>query len=130
MVKFMMIFHTPDADITMFEQGYARFLGMVEQIPDVQRRQVVNVLGSPEGQSPYHRILELYFTDRATMTAALNTEAGQIAGAGLYEVFRPLGYTFETLFADVYEEAGGSTPPSPPATKPNTGGEPDDTTHA
>lgn len=110
MVKFMIIFHHPGKDITEFEQGYARFLGMVERIPKIQRRQVVNVTGSPEGQSRYHRVLELYFADKATMTAALNSEAGQIAGAGLYEVFKPLGYTFDTVFADVYEETGGSTP--------------------
>ncbi|MEM6282743.1 MAG: EthD family reductase [Chloroflexota bacterium] len=110
MVKFMIIFHHPGADVTEFEAGYARFLGMVEQIPNITRRQVVTVLGSPEGESKYYRILELYFDSQQTMTAALNTEAGQIAGAGLYEVFRPLGYEFDTAFADVFEEAGGATP--------------------
>ncbi len=110
MVKFIIIFHHPGSDVRAFEGGYARFLGMVEKIPDIQRRQVVTILGSPEGESPYYRILELYFADQATMTEALNSEAGQIAGAGLYQVFKPLGYRFDTAFADVFEEAGGATP--------------------
>lgn len=109
MVKFMIIFHHPGADVRKFEGGYAKFLTMVEQIPNITRRQVVTIIGSPEGQSPYYRILELYFADEATMKDALKTEAGQVAGAGLYEVFKPLGYTFDTAFADVYEETGGAT---------------------
>jgi hypothetical protein len=83
---------------------------MVEQIPNIMRRQVVTITGSPEGQSPYYRILELYFDSQQTMTDALKTEAGQIAGSGLYEVFKPLGYKFDTAFAEVFEEAGGATP--------------------
>lgn len=106
----MIVFHHPGDDVRDFEAGYTKFLAMVEQIPHIERRQVVNVLGSPEGQSSYYRVLELYFADKATMTAALNSEAGQVAGSGLYEVFKPLGYKFDTVFADVYEEAGGATP--------------------
>jgi hypothetical protein len=112
MVKFSILFYRPQASRTAdFEAGYTRFLAMVEQIPDIQRRQVVDVLARPEGPSPFHRILEIYFTDQATMSAALNTEAGQRAGAALYEVFKPLGFHFDTFFADVYEETGGRTPP-------------------
>jgi hypothetical protein len=110
MVKFMIIFHHPGENIQPFEGGYVRFLGMVEQIPNITRRQVVTVLGSPEGQSPYYRILELYFEDEDTMRASLNSEQGQAAGAGLYKVFKTLGYTFDTAFAEIYEEDGGSTP--------------------
>lgn len=110
MVKFMIIFHNPGPDVRQFEEGYTTFLAMVEQIPNIQRRQVVNVMGSPEGTSPYYRVLELYFANNATMTAALNSEAGQRAGAGLYKVFKPLNYRFDTVFADVYEEDGGQTP--------------------
>jgi hypothetical protein len=112
MVKFVIAFHTlgNGQSITEFEAGYARFLGMVEQIPDIRRRQVIQVLGSPQGEARFYKILELYFDTPAAMDAALNSEAGQIAGAGLFEVFRPLGYGFDTFFADVYEEAGGATP--------------------
>lgn len=112
MVKFMIIFHNPGRSIQKFEEGYTKFLAMIEQIPDIERRQVTDVQGSPEGKSPYYRMLELYFKDKATMTAALNSEAGQKAGAALYTVFKPLNFKFDTVFADVYEEAGGQTPPT------------------
>lgn len=110
MMKFAVLFHHPGDDVRQFEAGYTQFLAMVEQLPSIQRRQVVNVVGSPEGRSRYYRVLELYFADRETLFAALNSVAGQRAGAGLYEVFKPLGYTFEIIYADVYEESGGQTP--------------------
>lgn len=114
MVKFAVLFHRPLPDRQPdFEVYYTRFLALMEQVPHIARRQVVDVLGSPEGtagQSRYYRVLEVYFPDAATMSAALNTDAGQRAGTMLHLVFKPQGYRFETLFADVYEEAGGNTP--------------------
>ncbi len=108
MVKFMILFHKP-RNIDEFERGYATFLAMIEEIPNITRRQVVHITGSPEGESAYYKVLEIYFDDFPAMQAALNSDAGQRAGAGLYEVFKPLKYTFETAFADVYEEAGGQS---------------------
>lgn len=110
MVKFSIVFYDPGDDVREFEAAYAVFLGMIEKIPNITRRQVVNVMGSPAGRSAFYRILELYFVDNPTMTAALNSEPGQVAGAALYEVFQPKQYRFDTFFADVYEEAGGETP--------------------
>jgi uncharacterized protein (TIGR02118 family) len=79
---------------------------LVERIPAVQRRQVVSILGSPQGTSPYYRVLELYFEDQVSLESSLGTHEGQEAGRELFKF--PQG-TFETLIADVYEEAGGRT---------------------
>lgn len=106
MVKFMILFHTP-ADPELFEEAYTKFLALVEQMPGIRRRQVVSVLGSPRGESPYYRILEVYFDTQQAMEGALITHDGQLAGAQLSSF--PPG-SFEMLFADVYEEDGGRTP--------------------
>lgn len=106
MFKFMILFRTPAA-LQTFETHYNTFLALVEQMPNIQRRQVVSVTGSPTGQAPYYRILEIYFQDKAQMEAALQSAEGQRAGAQLNSF--PAG-SFELLFAEVYEEAGGQTP--------------------
>jgi uncharacterized protein (TIGR02118 family) len=105
MVKFMILFRQP-ADLSAFESSYNDFLALVERMPDVARRQVISVLGSPQGESPYYRILEVYFAEEGQMRAALLSRAGQEAGGQLLTF--PRG-SFEAIFADVYEEAGGST---------------------
>jgi len=106
MVKFMVMFHRP-GNLAAFENDYTLFLSLVEQMPDILRRQVVDVIGSPTGKARYYRILEVYFDSQDVMENALKTETGQRAGAALNRF--PAG-AVEMLFADVYEEEGGQTP--------------------
>jgi uncharacterized protein (TIGR02118 family) len=106
MFKFMILFRKP-TDLDAFENSYNDLLALVERMPHIQRRQVVHVMGSPVGETPYHRILEVYFPDRPTLEKSLLSEQGQEAG-GQLNTF-PTG-SVEMLFADVYEEAGGQTP--------------------
>jgi uncharacterized protein (TIGR02118 family) len=108
MFKFMILFYHPDSS-DRFENSYNDLLALVERMPSIKRRQVISVLGSPMGESPYYRILEVYFEDRQVMEDALLSPAGQEAGGQLMTF--PQG-SFETIFADVYEEEGGHTPAS------------------
>ena len=118
MFKFMMVFYQPD-DLTKFENSYNDLLALVERMPSIKRRQVINVVGSPQGKSPYYRILEVYFDDQASMQAAMLSPAGQEAGGQLMQFGAG---SFEMIFAEVFEEIGGSTP----LTNPSTTGETDD----
>lgn len=107
MVKFMVMFRKPQ-DLDAFERRYNDFLALIERMPDIQRRQVVNVSGSPIGQPRYYRILEIYFSDMPQLENSLRSKAGQEAGGELTRRFP--ADTVEAIFAEVYEEAGGSTP--------------------
>ncbi|PJF39752.1 MAG: hypothetical protein D6737_04640 [Chloroflexi bacterium] len=105
MVKFMVMFRMA-AQGAAFEETYNNFLARVEQMPHIQRRQVVDVWGSPLGEADYYRILEVYYESRDAMSESLRSSAGQEAGAQLQSL---PGGSFEMLFADVYEEEGGQT---------------------
>lgn len=109
MVKFSILFHTP-ADTSAFETVYNDFLALIERMPNITRRQVNSILGSPVGETRLYRILEVYFDDYPTLDAALKSAAGQEAGAELRR-FDP--GAFEMFFADVFEETGGHTPRTP-----------------
>jgi uncharacterized protein (TIGR02118 family) len=104
MVKFTILFRTAAQP---HEDAYTHFLAQVEQMPHVARRQVNAVTGSPVGESPYYRVLEVYFDDSAHLQESLNSPSGQQAGAALNRF--PSG-SFEMFFAEVYEESGGQTP--------------------
>lgn len=106
MVKFIITFSTP-ANIGVFEGAYNDLLALVERMPHIERRQVVNVLGSPLGEAPYYRILEIYFESVEQMEASLRSKAGQETGGELGRRF-PAG-KFAAFYAEVFEEAGGST---------------------
>ncbi|MDX2139970.1 MAG: EthD family reductase [Chloroflexota bacterium] len=106
MVKFTILFRKA-VNTERNEHVYQDFLALIERMPDVQRRQANTVLGSPFGDSPYYRVLEVYFKDFDTLNASLRSPAGQEAGGELQRL--PPG-SFEMYFADVYEEAGGKTP--------------------
>jgi uncharacterized protein (TIGR02118 family) len=108
MFKFMILFHHPDS-LDNFENSYNDLLALVERMPEIKRRQVVTVVGSPTGESPFYRILEVYFENRQQMEEALVSPAGQEAGGQLATF--PAG-SFQMAFAEVYEEDGGHTPAS------------------
>jgi uncharacterized protein (TIGR02118 family) len=106
MVKFIILFSQPE-NLARFENSYNDLLALIERMPDIQRRQVISVIGSPAGKPPYYRILEVYFADQNTMEQSLLSKQGQEAGQQLATFPRE---SVEMIFADVYEEIGGSTP--------------------
>ncbi|MDZ4766422.1 MAG: EthD family reductase [Chloroflexota bacterium] len=103
MVKFIIAFRKPDdaPDAqTRFEAAYNGFLALAEQMPELRRRQVCHIFGSPFGEPTFYRVLELYFDDHPALDAALRSPTGQAAGAELTKMVRG---AFDLSFADVYE---------------------------
>ncbi len=106
MIKFMILFRQVE-DAESFEDVYQDFLALVERMPHILRRQVVHITGSPQGAPEFYRALELYFDNVDRQREALMSAVGQEAGKELSRL--PSG-AVQLLFADVYEEEGGSTP--------------------
>ena len=102
----MILFDQPE-ETDSFENVYQDFLALVERMPHILRRQVVHVTGSPQGTPQFYRILELYFESAQEQQDALMSTIGQEAGKELSR----LPGNVQLLFADVYEEDGGSTTP-------------------
>ncbi len=106
MIKFMIVFDQP-ADVDSFESVFQDFLALVERMPNILRRQVVHITGSPQGTPQFYRVLEIYFASPQAQQEALMSAIGQEAGKELDQL--PAG-SVQLLFADVYEEEGNSTP--------------------
>jgi uncharacterized protein (TIGR02118 family) len=100
MVKLTILYRTP-ADESSFEDRYANNLALMEKMPGLRRRQANIVLGSPQGKSPYSRILELYFDNFEALDEALVSAEGRAAGADLMAF---TGKDAELIFSEVYEE--------------------------
>lgn len=99
MVKFVIAFRQPQ-DAAAFEDRYQNFLALAERMPSLQRRQVVHLLGSPQGYAPYERLLELYFSNLDVLQAALLSPIGQEAGA---ELAKFPASSADLWYGEVYE---------------------------
>ena len=100
MIKLIILFRQP-ADVAAFEPRYNQNLALMEKMPGIRRRQGCLVFGSPAGQSPYYRLLELYFDDRTALDGALLSPEGRAAGSDLIQF---AGRDVELIFCDVFED--------------------------
>lgn len=105
MFKFVVMFTKPDKPED-FENSFNDFLGLVERMPHIIRRQVIHITGSPQGSPLHYRGLELYFNTEDDLKAALMSPQGQEAGN---ELVRFGTDSFDVYFAAIFEETGGST---------------------
>ena len=106
MIKFVVMFRVVDEG-EVFDNAYHDFLALLERMPDVQRRQAIHVIASPQGEPPYQRGIEIYFETEEQLKASLLSKEGQEAGN---ELSRFAAGSFDIFFSEVYEEIGGSTP--------------------
>jgi uncharacterized protein (TIGR02118 family) len=105
MIKFVVNFRHP-SNLEKFDNTYNDFLALIERMPLIQRRQAIHVTGSPQGKAPYHRALEIYFETEAALRESLLSTQGQEAGNELGKFEQG---SFDVYFAEVFEEAGGTT---------------------
>ena len=83
------------------EAGYNQLLMMLEDLPGLRRKAVNNVYTGRGGLAPYRTIIELTFSDRQALEAALTSAPGVEAGRALLKLAGP---DATTLFADAMEE--------------------------
>jgi uncharacterized protein (TIGR02118 family) len=121
MVKFVIMFRKP-LNQKRFEDNYNNFLALIERMPSITRRQVNTVLGSPVGDSPFYRVLEIYFESEVALQESLMSPAGQEAGG---ELSKFGARHIEIFYAEVYEEAGGQTPQPEPEPESKSESEPE-----
>ncbi len=91
MHKLTIFFYPPLEDRKFeFQADWQKFMGLAEKMPGLRRETVSDVQQFIYGSQGhrYAKIHELYFDTRAALDAALNSEAGQAAGAWLHEFTR------------------------------------------
>ncbi len=87
MHKLTIFFYTPPSNQEFDQQSWQKFMGLAEKMPDLRRETVSDVdefIFGGQGRG-YAKIHEFYFDSRAALDAALQSEAGQAAGAFLHE---------------------------------------------
>lgn len=90
-VKLVVLYTQPD-DADAFDKHYLAVHGpLVDTIPGLEKWEGARFVAAADGgESTYHRIAELYFTDQAALQAALGSDEGK-ATAGDYQQIAPPG---------------------------------------
>jgi uncharacterized protein (TIGR02118 family) len=85
MYKLVILFMQPVVRAN-FDQGWQKFLSLVEQMPGLKKEAVADVEQIVFGPSfcNFKKIHELYFDSRESLEEALASEAGQQAGQWLH----------------------------------------------
>jgi len=83
MVKLILIFRETKPDANFLIGWSTRFVPQAERMPGLRRVTVSHVEGGPAGPSDVRLIHELYFDDRAALTAAMAAPEGIAAGEAL-----------------------------------------------
>jgi len=107
MVKLVILFKRSTLSAN-FELGFQSNLALLRRMPGVQRIQQGDVFGGPAGEAAYHRMVEVFFSDRAALDAALRSPEGVSAGKDLMAF---AGTGAELLFVD--EQSAQTRPLTP-----------------
>ncbi|HSH58141.1 MAG TPA: EthD family reductase [Acidimicrobiales bacterium] len=93
MVKLTVLFGHPE-DPEAFEEYYAnQHLPLAAKIPNVQRFESGRLGAVDGGESPYHRMAELWFESAERMAEAVSSPEGQVANGDIRN-FATGGATF------------------------------------
>ncbi|HEV7206806.1 MAG TPA: EthD family reductase [Jatrophihabitans sp.] len=90
-VKLVVLYTQPD-DADAFDKHYLAVHGpLVDTIPGLEHWEGARIVAAADGgESTYHRIAELWFTDQSALQAALGSDEGK-ATAGDYQKIAPPG---------------------------------------
>ncbi len=98
MVKFVALYKKPD-DVDAFEKHYQEtHLPLAKKMNGLLKLEVSHMNGSPAGEPKFYMMAELYFEDKNTMFAALNSDEGKAAAKDIMAV---AGDIIHMMFASV-----------------------------
>ena len=98
MVKLVALYKKP-ADVAAFEKHYAEVhTPLAKKMPGLRRMEVCRFTGAPGGEAKFYLMAEMYFEDKAAMTAALGSPEGKAAGK---DVMSFAGDLIHMMFADI-----------------------------
>lgn len=109
MVKLLILFKTASRS-NNFDLRFRANVALLKKLPGMVRIQEGKVLGSPAGDAPYHRVVEVFFEDFDTLDKALTSPQGVTAGKDLMEF---AGHDVELLFVEAPDSAQSPRPLGP-----------------
>jgi uncharacterized protein (TIGR02118 family) len=83
MTKLVALFKKPE-EVEEFDKYFAaEIVPVLKRLPGLQKLETTWIQGAPFGESRFHLMAELYFSDRRTMDAAMASSEGKAIAKNL-----------------------------------------------
>lgn len=79
MVKLVALYKKPQNPEEFDRHYFDIHMPLAQQIPGLKRAEVAKIVGSPQGESEYYMIAELYFDDMDALKAGMSSPEGKAA---------------------------------------------------
>lgn len=105
MVKLIALYKKPENTSEFDKLYFEEHLPLANKMPGLKKAEVSKILGTPQGESEYYLIAELYFDDMDALKAAMSSEEGKAAAKNLMSFAKGL---VSMMFAEVEEKVPAS----------------------
>ena len=80
MVKLIALYRQPEDQAAFDEHYYKTHTPITKRIPGLRKMEVTKVTGSPQGQSEYYLMAEMYYDDHDALKKAMKTDEAKASG--------------------------------------------------
>jgi uncharacterized protein (TIGR02118 family) len=99
-VKLVALYKKP-ADVLAFEDHFSGIhLSLMEKLPGVVKTELTRFFAGPKGEPPFYMLFEVYFANRESLNAALQSPENRAADRDLMSFAQDC---VTIMFADAYE---------------------------
>lgn len=101
MVKLIALYKQPDHKESFDDHYFNVHTPLAKKMPGLEKIEVSRIYGSPTGESKYYLLAELYFKDKESLNASMNSTEGKAAAKDLMGF---AGSLVTMMFGEVVEE--------------------------
>lgn len=101
MVKLIALYKKPEDPKAFDNHYYNTHVPLANKIPGLRKCEVAKVSGTPQGESEYYLIAELYFDDMEALKAGMGSPEGKAAAKDVMSFAKDIVYM---MFANVEDK--------------------------
>jgi len=83
MVKLIAMYKKPENPAEFDEHYFNTHIPLCNQIPGLKKTEIAKILGTPQGESEYYMIAELYFDNMDALKAGMSSPEGKASAKNL-----------------------------------------------
>ena len=92
MVKLVALYKKPANSAEFDELYFKEHVPLVNKIPGLRRAEISKITGTPQGESEYYMVAEMYFDNMDELNAGMSSAEGKAAGKHIMSFAKDIIY--------------------------------------